>query len=76
MIYITIFKYIFHIKFWSHGPLIIVFNNRDYNISQSNFDYSVELNDDFCHNQAALPTDYSTAVQNTDVLFRGTIVLL
>ncbi len=24
LIYITIFKYIFHIKFWSYGPLIIV----------------------------------------------------
>ncbi len=35
-------------KKWSYGPLIIVLNNRDYNIDQNNRDY------DFCHNQAAL----------------------
>ncbi len=31
-----------------YGPLIIVLNNRDYNIDQNNRDY------DFCHNRAAL----------------------
>ncbi len=34
--------------FWLYGPLIIVLNNRDYNIDQKNRDY------DFCHNRAAL----------------------
>ncbi len=34
--------------FWLYGPLIIVLNNRDYNIDQNNRDY------DFCHNRAAL----------------------
>ncbi len=47
-IYITIFKQITHMKFWSHGPLTIVLNNCDYNIDQNNCDY------DFCHNWAAL----------------------
>ncbi len=34
--------------FWLYGLLIIVLNNRDYNIDQNNRDY------DFCHNRAAL----------------------
>ncbi len=31
-------KYLFHIKFWSYGQLIMlkVLNNRDYNIDQNN----------------------------------------
>ncbi len=34
--------------FWLYSPLIIMLNNRDYNIDQNNRDY------DFCHNRAAL----------------------
>ncbi len=29
--------------FWSYGPLIIVLNNRDYNIDQNNRDYDFSI---------------------------------